>query len=110
MAITLTESAADEIKRVMEDQKVEEGTVLRMGVAGGGCSGLQYSLGFEQDFDAKADARYENHGVSVVASKKMALHLDGTTIDFQDSPMGRGFTIENPNAPRGGGCPGCGGH
>ena len=110
MAIILTESAADEIKRVMGDQNVEEGTVLRMGVAGGGCSGLQYSLGFEQDFDAKVDALYENHGVSVVARKKMALHLDGTTIDFQDGPMGRGFAIENPNAPRGGGCPGCGGH
>jgi Fe-S cluster assembly iron-binding protein IscA len=42
--------------------------------------------------------------------KKFALHLDGTTIDFQDGPLGRGFTIDNPNYALGGGCPGCGGH
>lgn len=109
MAITLTETAAEEVKRVMEAQNVEEGTVLRMGIAGGGCSGLQYNLGFRDDFDPKVDARYEQHGVTLVTRKKMALHLDGTTIDFQDGPMGRGFAIENPNAPRGGACPGCGG-
>jgi len=110
MPITLTETAAEEIKRYMEAQKVEEGSVLRMGIAGGGCSGLQYSLGFENDYDPKVDACYEQHGVSVVTRKKMALHLDGTTIDFQDGPMGRGFAIDNPNQPQGGGCPGCGGH
>jgi len=108
MAITLTESAAAEIKRYMQDQKVEEGTVLRMGVGGGGCSGLQYTLGFESAFDPAVDARYEQHGVAVVAAKKMALHLDGTTVDFHDGPMGRGFSIENPNVLRGGGCHGCG--
>jgi len=110
MAIILTETAAEEIKRYRETQKVEEGAVLRMGVAGGGCSGLQYTLGFETNFDPKLDARYEHHGVAIVATKKMALHLDGTTIDFLDGPMGRGFSIENPNVPRGGGCPGCGHH
>ena len=110
MAITLTESAAGEIKRYMEAQKVEPEAVLRMGVAGGGCSGLQYSLGFETDFNPTVDARYEQHGVAVVTTKKMALHLDGTTIDFIDGPMGRGFSIDNPNVPKGGGCPGCGHH
>ncbi len=110
MAITLTETAAEEIKRYMEAQKVDDNAVLRMGIAGGGCSGLQYSLGFETDYDPKVDACYEQHGVSVVTRKKMALHLDGTTIDFQDGPMGRGFAIDNPNQPKGGGCPGCGGH
>jgi len=110
MAITLTEAAAGEIKRFMEAQKVEEGHFLRMGVAGGGCAGLQYTLGFANDFDSKVDARYDNQGVAVVTKKKVALHLDGTTIDFQDSPMGRGFAIDNPNTPRGGGCPGCGQH
>jgi Fe-S cluster assembly iron-binding protein IscA len=48
--------------------------------------------------------------VAIVATKKMALHLDGTKIDFLDGPMGRGFSIDNPNVPRGGGCPGCGHH
>jgi iron-sulfur cluster assembly protein len=110
MAIVLTETAAGEIKRYMEAQKVEPEAVLRIGVLGGGCSGLQYSLGFETGFDPKIDARYQQHGVALVTSKKMALHLDGTVIDFREGPMGRGFSIENPNVPRGGGCPGCGHH
>jgi iron-sulfur cluster assembly protein len=110
MAVILTETAAGEIKRIMEAQNVEPDTVLRMGVGGGGCSGLQYTLGFGTSFDPAVDTRFEHHGVSVVTTKKYALHLDGTTVDFQESPMGRGFTIENPNYPRGGGCPGCGGH
>ncbi len=110
MAVNLTPVAADEIKRYMQAEKVEEGTALRMGVAGGGCAGLQYSLGFATDYDPAIDARYEQHGVALIARKKMALHLDGTTIDFLDGPMGRGFTIDNPNVPRGGGCPGCGQH
>ena len=110
MAITLTEAAAGEIKRYMEVQKVEEGAVLRMGIAGGGCSGLQYTLGFDAGYNPTVDARYQQHGVALVTTKKMALYLDGTTIDFLDGPMGRGFAIENPNVPRGGGCPGCGHH
>jgi iron-sulfur cluster assembly protein len=110
MAITITEAAAEEIKRVMEGQQLAEDAVLRMSVAGGGCAGLQYALGFQNDFDPAIDARYEQHGVPLVTRKKMALHLDGTTIDFQDGPMGRGFAIENPNVPRGGGCAACGRH
>jgi len=110
VAITLTETAAGEIKRYMETQKLDDGTVLRVAVAGGGCSGLQYSLGFESSFDPAVDASCPQYGVTLVVAKKMALHLDGTTIDFQEGPMGRGFSIENPNIPRGGGCPGCGHH
>lgn len=109
MAITLTESAAAEVSRIMEAQKCEKETVLRMGVAGGGCAGLQYALGFDTEYDPKTDARFDHHGVSLVTRKKFALHLDGTKIDFQDGPMGRGFSIENPNYASGG-CPGCGGH
>ena len=109
MAITLTEAAAAEIRRIMESQDLEEGTVLRMSVAGGGCSGLQYSLGFDTEFDSKVDTRFDQHGVPIVAHKKYALHLDGTSIDFTDGPMGRGFSIDNPNYA-GFACPGCGGH
>jgi iron-sulfur cluster assembly protein len=107
MAVTLTEAAANEVKRYMEANNVEEGSMLRLGVAGGGCAGLQYTLGPEKQYDPKLDAKYPQHGVVLVTRKKMALHLDGTTIDFKDGPMGRGFDIQNPNAPRGGGCPGC---
>lgn len=110
MAITLTEDAASEVRRIMDSQKLDEGTFIRMGVAGGGCAGLQYSLNFDTEYDAAKDARYDQHGVAVVTTKKFALHLDGTTVDFKDGPMGRGFAIENPNYVAGGGCPGCGGH
>jgi iron-sulfur cluster assembly protein len=110
MPIIVTETAAAEIKRFMDSQKLEPGTMLRMGIAGGGCAGLQYTLGFETFFDPTIDARYEQNGVSVVTNKKMALHLDGATIDFVTGPMGQGFAIDNPNVPKGGGCPGCGHH
>jgi len=108
MAVTLTETAANEIKRIIESQKLDEGTYLRMGVAGGGCAGLQYSLGFDTTFDPLVDACFDQHGVKLVTKKKYALHLDGTTIEFKDGPLGRGFAIQNPNYVSG--CPGCGGH
>jgi len=110
MAITLTEVAAKEVKQIMENQKLGEETVLRMGVAGGGCAGLQYSLGFDNTFDPDIDTAFDQNGVRLVTKKKFALHLDGATVDFTDGPMGRGFSIENPNYQSGGGCPGCGGH
>ncbi len=110
MAITITDAAAGEIKRHVETQTVEPETMLRIGIAGGGCAGLQYTLGFENNFDPKVDTRYEQHGVALVVAKKMALHIDGTTIDFRTGPMGSGFSIDNPNVPSGGGCPGCGHH
>jgi iron-sulfur cluster assembly protein len=110
MAITLTETAAAEVKRVMESQQVDPSTMLRIGIAGGGCAGLQYTLGFDAEFDPKTDAKSVHHGISLIARKKMVLHLDGTTIDFQEGPMGRGFAIDNPSVPRSGGCPGCGHH
>jgi iron-sulfur cluster assembly protein len=110
MSVTLTEAAASEVQRIMESQSLEEGAMLRMGIGGGGCSGLQYSLGFDTEYDAEVDTIFRHHGVALVTEKKFALHLDGTTIDFQDGPSGRGFAIDNPNQPKSGGCPGCGGH
>lgn len=104
MAVMLTENAAKEVKRIMEEQKLEEGTVLRVGVVGGGCSGFQYSLGFDRAFDEKVDAKYEHHGVALVVDKKSALYLDGTTVDFYDGLEKRGFTFDNPNAVKSCGC------
>lgn len=110
MSITLTETAAQEIQRIFQSQNLDqETTFIRMAIAGGGCSGLQYSLGFDTEFDPAVDAKFEQHGIKIVTRKKFALHLDGTVIDFYEGPLGRGFTIDNPNYPRGGGCPGCGG-
>lgn len=104
MAVTITEKAAGEIKRVIVDQNFVEGTVLRIGVNGGGCSGFQYSLGFDEKTDAAKDHISEQHGITVAVEKKSALFLDGTTIDFHEGLEKRGFTFENPNAVKTCGC------
>lgn len=104
MSIVLTEKAANEVKRIIADQKLDAGTVLRVGVAGGGCSGFSYSLGFDKSFDEKVDSKYEYHGVPVVVDKKSALYLDGTTVDFFDGIEKRGFTFDNPQAVKTCGC------
>lgn len=104
MAIKLTEKAAAEVKRVKEDQKFEDEMFLRVGVAGGGCSGFSYSLGFDKAFDEKADSKYDCFGVPVVVDKKSALFLDGVTIDWYEGLERRGFTFDNPNAVKTCGC------
>jgi len=104
MAINFTERAAAEVKRVKEEQKLEAEMFLRIGVAGGGCSGFNYTLGFDSNYDAKADAKYECHGVDVVIDKKSSLYLDGTTVDWYESIERRGFTFDNPNAVKTCGC------
>jgi iron-sulfur cluster assembly protein len=104
MAVTLTEKAANEVKRIMVDQKIEPEMVLRVGVTGGGCSGFSYALGFDKSYDEKVDSKYEYHGVPVVVDKKSALYLDGTTIDFYEGLEARGFKFDNPNAVKSCGC------
>ncbi len=104
MAVTLTERAAQEVLKIMEDQKMEKETLLRVGVAGGGCSGFSYALGFDTNFDPKVDSKYDLHGVSMVVDKKSALFLDGTTVDFYEGLEKRGFTFENPQATKTCGC------
>lgn len=104
MAITLTERAASEVKRIMDEQKLDDGTVLRIGVTGGGCSGFSYALGFDTSVDEAADAKSSQHGVDVVVDRKSSLYLDGTTLDFYDGLEKRGFTFDNPNAVKSCGC------
>jgi iron-sulfur cluster assembly protein len=104
MALTLTEKAAAEVKRVQDEQKLDEEMFLRVGVAGGGCSGFNYTLGFDRAFDETKDTKYDCFGVQVVVDKKSSLYLDGTTIDWFDSIEKRGFTFDNPNAVKSCGC------
>jgi iron-sulfur cluster assembly protein len=104
MSITITEKAAKEVQRVLSEQKMPETTVLRVGVAGGGCSGFQYSLGFDEKADTAKDHISNQHGISVAVDKKSYLFLDGTTIDFYDGLEKRGFTFDNPNAVKTCGC------
>jgi len=106
MAFTLTEKAAVEVKRVMESQQLEEGTVLRLRITGGGCGGFSYGLGFDKSYDESTDTKYDQHGIATVTDKKSALYLDGATIDFVEAQGRQGFTFDNPNEFRA--CSGCG--
>ena len=94
MAITLSERVAQEFKKICDEQSFEEGTALRVGVVGGGCSGFQYSLAPDMNVDSKVDSTFDCHGVK----------LDGTTIDFYDGLEKRGFTFDNPTAVKSCGC------
>ena len=104
MVVSLTEKAADEVKRVISEQNLPETVSLRVSVAGGGCSGFEYRLGFEENVDDEADAVHEVHGVRIAVDRKSALYLDGTEIDFYEGLERRGFTFENPNAVKTCGC------
>jgi iron-sulfur cluster assembly protein len=104
MAIILTEKAALQVQKFKQENQFPESTFLRIGVTGGGCSGLNYSLGFDESYDESKDSRYEQHGVSVVVDKKSALYLDGTTVDWYHSLEKQGFVFENPNAVKTCGC------
>ncbi len=103
MAIELTEKAAGEVRRVIEEQGHEGDLFLRVGVRGGGCSGFSYLLDLvEQSSDE--DEVFDSHGVKLVCDSKSNLYLDGTVIDFRDEVMGRGFVFNNPNATSTCGC------
>lgn len=104
MSVMLTEKAAGEIKRVMTEQKMPETSFLRIGVAGGGCSGFQYVLGFDNATDPAKDQVSEQHGIKVAVDKKSSLYLDGTTVDFMDELNQRGFKFNNPNVVKSCGC------
>ena len=102
--VALTEKAASEVKRAMAEAKLPEETVLRIGVAGGGCSGFQYKLGFDAAANSEKDHVTEQHGVKVAVDKKSDLYLDGTMIDWIETLERRGFHFENPNVTRSCGC------
>ncbi|MEM1210097.1 MAG: iron-sulfur cluster insertion protein ErpA [Planctomycetota bacterium] len=102
--ITLSETAAREIKTIIEREELDPANVrLRVGVKGGGCSGFSYLLDLtEQQRDT--DEQYEQHGVQIICDPKSLLYLQGTSIDFKDEVMGRGFVFNNPNATSSCGC------
>lgn len=101
--ITLTPSAAQEVKRLVEkEQKPNLG--LRVGVKGGGCSGMTYVLAIEEAAPKQYDTVFEQNGIKVLIDAKSHLYLDGTTIDFKNSLMGGGFEFQNPLAKKSCGC------
>jgi iron-sulfur cluster assembly protein len=104
MALTLTESAAKEMKRMLSERNKPETTLVRIGVVGGGCSGFEYQMDFADAPDEQADVVTESHGVRVAVDKKSARYLNGTQIDYQENLLKRGFVFNNPLAVKTCGC------
>jgi iron-sulfur cluster assembly protein len=103
MSISLSERAVTEVKRIVSEQNLPDGTGLRVGVKGGGCSGFSYTLGFD-DNQNPTDQLSEVDGVQIMCDPKSFLYLNGTVVDFEDNLMGRGFKFTNPNASKSCGC------
>ncbi|MBL8049057.1 MAG: iron-sulfur cluster assembly accessory protein [Chthonomonas sp.] len=103
MAITLTDRAASELKALMEEQG-QQNAALRVWVAGGGCSGLQYGMALDDNTPEEGDQIFAEAGVKVIIDPGSLGYMTGSIVDFVDDEHGGGFKIENPNAVRGCGC------
>lgn len=102
--VILSETAAREIKTIIGQQELDADKVcLRVGVKGGGCSGFSYILDLTES-KKDSDEEFEQHGVRIICDPKSLLYLGGTTVDFKDEIMGRGFVFTNPNATTNCGC------
>jgi iron-sulfur cluster assembly protein len=106
--ITVTERAASEVKRIIEEQRAQgampEKVYLRLRVVGGGCSGFQHKLDLDPQVSEKLDEVFEYHGIPVVIDKRSLMYLQGAQVDFHDELNRRGFSITNPNAKSTCGC------
>ena len=100
--VTLSPNAVKEAKKLMSEKELSEEFGLRVGVDGGGCSGMTYTIGFDKKQDK--DQEFEIDGVKVFMNKSHGLYLLGTEVDFQDGLNARGFTFNNPNATSTCGC------
>lgn len=101
--VTVTENAASQIKRLLNTEGKADSHALRMQVVGGGCSGLQYRLMFDDQMK-EHDSEVRSAGVRLLIDEKSALYLVGTKLDYVDSLMESGFKIDNPNATNTCGC------
>jgi iron-sulfur cluster assembly protein len=102
--IILSETAAREVRNIVQQQELDSEKIrLRVGVKGGGCSGFSYLLDLTES-QKDTDEVFEQHGIKIIVDPKSLLYLNGTTIDFKDEIMGRGFVFQNPNATTSCGC------
>src|SRR6058998_1280271 len=113
MAITVTERAASEVRRILSEQQTPAGApeaaapekiYLRMRVVGGGCSGFQHKLDLDPTVNPKLDETFEFHGIEIVVDKRSLLYLQGVTVDFHNDLNRRGFSVTNPQAKSTCGC------
>jgi iron-sulfur cluster assembly protein len=100
--IEITEGAAHKIKSLMAKQGIADGG-LRVGVKGGGCSGLSYTFSWEKEARF-GDEVFEGHGAKIFVDRKSHLFLDGTVLDYDTALLTKGFVFNNPNAKQTCGC------
>jgi iron-sulfur cluster assembly protein len=94
--------AVTEIKRLMGEPGFDKKNFLRIGVKGGGCSGLSYILGFDEK--KESDELFESNGIEFIMSPPHGIYLSGMQIDWEDGLNARGFSFKNPNASKTCGC------
>lgn len=99
---TVTEKAADEIKKLLSEENIPN-AVLRVRVVPGGCSGFSYEMGFDDETE-DSDQLFENGGVKVAIDELSITYLEGAVLDYKDGLNGTGFSINNPNAKGSCGC------
>lgn len=97
--ITVSDKAKEYIDQLMKEQNEAPGAFVRVGVKGGGCSGLEYQLKFDNEIK-QGDEVYEDKGVKVVVDFKSLLYLYGTELDYSGGLNGKGLTFKNPNATK----------
>jgi iron-sulfur cluster assembly protein len=104
-AIYVSDKAKAKVVKLMEDAGIadDQSYFLRVGVVGGGCSGLSYKLDFDNE-EKPMDQVFEDKGVKIVTDLKSFLYLVNTELDFSDGLNGKGFHFNNPNASRNCGC------
>jgi iron-sulfur cluster assembly protein len=101
--ITVTESAKNRAMHLIAQENRPADSFIRVGVEGGGCSGLSYKLEFDNKLKPD-DKVFEDKGIRIVCDKKSFLYLIGTELEFSDGLNGKGFVFNNPNASRTCGC------
>ncbi len=102
--LVVSERAAREFQYILRQKGHPESTAMRLSVKGGGCSGFEYQIDLEHNPADEFDIESHQHGVRVVVDMKSEFYMAGTTIDFKDSLMDRGFTFKNPLASGTCGC------
>ncbi|MBL7894648.1 MAG: iron-sulfur cluster assembly accessory protein [Bacteroidia bacterium] len=101
--ITVSEAAKEHALKLMKEDGKPEGTFIRVGVEGGGCSGLSYMLEFDNNMK-DGDQAFEDKGIKIVVDRKSFLYLVGTELEYSGGLNGKGFVFKNPNASRTCGC------
>ena len=102
--VHLTERAARKIRTLLEKEGVSlDNGGLRLGVQGGGCSGLSYAMRLEAR-PRDRDKVFEQHGARIFVDPKSLQYLNGTTLEYEETLMRQGFVFQNPNAARSCGC------